>query len=494
MDNSTTLCVKFPADSSNVTVSFADVLVGGEQIVSGVLGTSTPTGLTVSSLSFTGTTISLNVAAGTDKQSYGVQVTANTDAGHVYTKVLAVVINSDLAADYQNTNVDAFQALVGKLEAGTAALGKAAFMFPGTVDTTSGIVTWDLLDQNGVVLANGQAFDYQTIAVASGKRAEAQAVITAPSNTTPTLDGQSYQLRWTLTLNGQQYFSFESLQITGPATVPEGVEDVIEMDDVTAFTIYMVSDQPWDTVTVDVYDENTKIVVDAPTAAPTQTADGWQYMCQFQPDPNNLMLARLESYTVVWKTSNVARPGYVERQTGRLFVVNASIMAAVTDMRTVIAKAETTILGTKDILFTDTLLLAYLRRGKDAFNIAYGMFTAFDMTNAQGPVREYWMRYSEITALRAQFLAEGEKVFNFSGQAIQLDSDRTTYYQQLADNIEQRISEECKMIKQNLIKKGILGGDGNLKDLTAMRHGSNGAVAITITPASTLGYRFARRF
>jgi hypothetical protein len=184
----------------------------------------------------------------------------------------------------------------------------------------------------------------------------------------------------------------------------------------------------------------------------------------------------------------------VERQTGRLFLVNASIMQAVTDMRTVISKAETTILGTRDILFTESLLLAYLRRGKDAFNVAYGMFTAFDMSNAQGPVREYWMRYAEVYALRAQFLAEGEKVFNFSGQAIQLDSDRTSYYQQLADNIEQRISEECKMVKQNLIKKGILGGDGNLKDLTAMRHGSNGAVAITITPASTLGYRFARRF
>jgi hypothetical protein len=494
MDNSTQVVVKIPADSRNVTVDFTDVLVGGEQITSGVLGASTPTGLTVSALSYTGTSISLNVAAGTDQQSYGVQVTANTDAGHVYTKTLAVVINSDMAANYQNTNVDAFQALVGKLEAGTAALGKATFMFPGTVDTTTGMVSWELLDQNGVVLSSGQAFDYQTISVATGKRVEAQAVINAPSNTLPTLEGQSYQLRWTLTINGQAYYTFENIAITGPATVPIGVEDVIEMADNSAFTVYMVTEDPWDTVTVDVYDENTKIVVDAPTSNPVQTADGWQYTCQFIPDPNNPMVARLESYTVIWKTSNVARPGYVERQTGRLFLVNASIMQAVTDMRTVISKAETTILGTRDILFTESLLLAYLRRGKDAFNVAYGMFTAFDMSNAQGPVREYWMRYAEVYALRAQFLAEGEKVFNFSGQAIQLDSDRTSYYQQLADNIEQRISEECKMVKQNLIKKGILGGDGNLKDLTAMRHGSNGAVAITITPASTLGYRFARRF
>ena len=460
--------------------------------MSGSLSASDPTGLAVSGVGFTASTITLTVGAGTDKQSYGVQVSANTDGGHVYTKVLSVVLNSDLAANYQNTNVDAFQALVGKLEAGTAALGKCNFVFPGQVDTVNGLVQWDLLDVEGVVLASGQAFEYQTVTLTSGKRVEAQAVIGAPSNAKPTLQGQSYQIRWTLNLNGQQYFSFESLEITGPNTVPVGGSDVIEMADVDSVPVTIVTDQPWDTVKVDVYLKNDRLIQDV-VATPTQTADGWQYTALIVPD-HDKMLAQIEPYTLIWRANNTSRPNYVERQTGRLFLVNASIMTAVQDMKAMVSKAETTILGTKDILFTDELLLAYLRRGKDAFNAAFGMFTGFSMSNASGGIREYWLKYSEVAALRAQFLAEGEKVFNFSGQAISLDSDKTQFYQSLADNIQQYLDNDAKMMKQNLIKKGITTGDGNVDNLSKMQFGANGAVAITLTPASTIGYRFGRRF
>ena len=491
MSNSTQVCVKFPADSRNISVDFTDVLVGGETITSGSLSASDPTGLTVSGLGFTVSTITLNVAAGTDKQSYGVQVTANTNGGHIYTKLVAVVINSDLAANYQNTNVDAFQALVGKLEAGTAALGKANFMFPATVDTTSGVVGWELLDIEGVVLSSGQSFDYQTITTASGKRVEAQAVINVPSTARPTLDNQSYQIRWTLTISGTQYFSFESLVVTGPQTVPVGPEDVIEMGDSQTFGIGIVTEDPYDSVYADIYYKNDKLVADQKATA-VQTADGWAY--SYAVNNDGTLLPRLEPYTVVWKLSNAARPNYVERQTGRLFVVNASLMQAVNDMRVMVNRSESSILGQNDIMFTEQVLLAYLRRGRDAFNAAYGMFTAFDMTNASSGIREYWLKFSEVMCLRSQFLAEGEKVFNLSGQAISLDVDRTQFYSQLADNIQSQLDNEAKAIKQNLIKKGILGGDGNIDNLTAMRRGSNGAVAITLTPASSLGWRFSRRF
>ena len=492
MANSTQVIVKFPAESKSVTVSYADVLVGNESIISGSIVVNAPAGLTVNGLGYTANTISVNVAAGTDKQSYGVQITGNTDQGHTYTKTLAVIVNADTAANYQNTNVDAFQALVGKLEAGTAALGKAMFYLPSTINSTGGVVSWELINQEGVVLSSGQAFDYQTISAANGPRIEAQAVVNVPSNALPTLTGQSYQIRWTLNVNGQSYLSFESLTVTGPATVPVGVEDIIEMSDEPAVTVNMVSDKAWDTVTVDIYFKNDKLIIDAPTKA-IKTADGFMYMAQVMPDPN-VMLPRVDPYTVIWKTSNLSRPGYTEKQTGRLFLINASIMGAVNDMRLVISKSDASILGTRDILFTDTLLLAYLRRGRDAFNAAYGMFTAFDMTNASGGIREYWMKFAELQALRAQFLAEGEKVFSLSGQAISLDSDKTQFYSQLADNIQQQLDNDCKMMKQNLLKKGIVGGDGNFDNLSAMRRGSNGAIGITVGPHSTLNYRWARRF
>lgn len=477
--NSTQVIVKFPAEAKNVTVDFTDVLIGGEAIVSGVIGTPSPTGVTVAGLSFTASSISVNVSSGVDGQSYGVNITVNTDDGHVYVKTLAIVVNADLAVNYQATNQEAFAALVGRLEAGTAALARCAFMFPAGYSGANGTVSWELIDREGVTHASGVAFDYQTVTVPSGVRIEAQAVVNAPSTTRPTLDGQVYQIRWRLTVNGTEQFSFEGLEITGKTTVPEGVEDTVELADGATFHVNIVSQDPWDTVFVEIYHQNT-LVVPAVVAVPTQTADGWLYTATM----TGLTLpADLEPYNLMWSKSNTSRPGYVEREAGRLFLVNPSLIAATNDMRIMINKSRTSILGSPDILFSVPLLLAYLRRGRDAFNVAYGMFTGFTMINASGGVREYWLKFSEVMALRAQYLAEGEKVFNFSGQAISLDVDRTQYYQTLADNIQQQLDNEAKPIKQNLIKKGINGGDGNVDNPQVMRPGANGTVGITLSPA-----------
>jgi hypothetical protein len=108
------------------------------------------------------------------------------------------------------------------------------------------------------------------------------------------------------------------------------------------------------------------------------------------------------------------------------------------------------------------------------------------MTDARGPIREFWLKFSEIMALRGQYLAEGEKVFNFQGQQIQLEVDRTPYYDSLANSLQQLLDNEAKAFKTMLIKRGILGGDGNA-DPTAQRPGAAGAIGISITPASSFG-------
>lgn len=492
MTNSTQLLVKFPAEVRPVSVSFADRLVGGEVIISGLVGTSSPTGLTVSGTGYTDDSVELTVGVGADQQSYGVDITVNTDDGHVYVKQLAVVINSDIASNYQNVNDQAFAAIMGRLEVGTAALGTASFMFPAGFNANNGVVGWELVDADGIIHASGQAFDYQVEVLTSGRKVTAQALINAPSNLIPTLDGQTYQIRWTLTVGGQPYYSFESLEVTGANTVPVGTEDTVELADSATFAVSYVSDRPFDTVTVSVYDGNTQVITDV-KANPLQVADGWQYIAEITNPVDTPLLASLEPYTLMWKMSNASRPNYYERSPGRLFVVNASLMSATEDMRLMVSKSRTSIHGTNDILFTVPILLSYLRRGRDAFNIAWGMFTGFTMLNAKGGIREYWLKFAEVMALRSQFLAEGEKVFNFSGQAISLEVDRTQFYQTLADNIQSYLDNEGKQVKQNLIKKGIISGDGDVTDLSAVRRGANGAVAITLTPATSWG-KYTNRF
>lgn len=473
--------VKFPNEARTIQVDFASFLVGGETITAGSVSASDPAGLTVTANAAVGSAIPLTVSGGTDGQSYGVTVAVNTDGGHTYTIKVAVVVNSQIAANYQNTNVDAFNALLGEIQAGEAALGKAAFMFPAGFNASTGQVQWSIIDADGVVLGSGNAYDYAITNLSNGTKVEAQAVVSVPSDVLPTLQGQSYQLRWTLVLNGQTYHSFESLRVTGPNTVPEGVEDVVELTG-KPIPVSCVFSQPYESVTLDVYQDNTQVGDTITLTNSLKTSDGYLYQTTLNLD----LPARLESYTLMWSGKLASNP-YTERQTGRLFIVNPMILSATDDMRLLVNRSRSTIAHQQDLMFTVPLLLAYLRRGRDAFNGAYGVMTAFTFTAAKGPLREYWLRFAEIQALRGQYLAEGEKVFNFSGQAIQLDVDRTQYYESAANNIQQLLDSECKNFKNILIKRGILSGDGNVENLTVQRPNAAGVLGISISPASNFG-------
>lgn len=477
----TPVIVKFPTESRVTPIDFAEKLLAGETITGQSVAPSSPAGLTVSVSAAVGSAVSLSVAGGADLQSYGVDVTVTTNAAHTYVIRVAVVNNSNIAANYQNTNVDAFNTLIDAIEAGEAALGRAVFSFPPGFDAAGGQVKWELVDADGVVLSYGQAFDYQFAATPGGVKIEAQAVVNVPSDTIPTLDGQAYQVRWTLVVNGQSTYSFENIKVTGRSTVPQGVEDVVELagNDVAVSCVF---DRPFDTVSVQVYQNNTAVSGAVGGIAPVRTSDGWLYTTTLTGLP---LVPMLEPYTLIWSAKNANNP-YTERQTGRLFMVNPTTLTATDDMRLLINRSRTSVSQDQDILFTVPLLLSYLRRGRDAFNGAYGVPTNFNMLDARGPIREFWLKFSEIMALRGQYLAEGEKVFNFSGAAIQLDVDRTQYYDSLANTLQQLLDNEAKPFKTMLIKRGILGGDGNA-DPTAQRPGAQGAIGITITPASNFG-------
>ena len=476
----TLVVVKYPADARVVTVDFTPDLVNGETIGAYIVGASLPSGITISAASQSGSLVSFTAAAGTDGQSYSINVAVNTNQGHTYTRVVAIVVSSQLAANYQNRNPDAFATLVDTLQAGEAAIGKALFVFPAGFDSSNGSVSWELVDAAGVVLNNGQAYSYVATVLANGVRIEGEAVISVPSDVLPTLDGQSYQIRWTLTINGQPYFTFENLTVTGNSTVPQGSDDVVELEGFD-LPLSIVLPAPYDAVSVAVYKDNTLVMASTPLPQGTRTPNGWVYQTLVAPTSD--MVAQLEAYTLVWSAKNQANQT-TDRQIGRLFVVNPSMLTASEDMKLTLSKARTTVYGQADILFSTPLLLAYLRRGRDAFNASYGVPTAFTFTAAAGPLREFWLKFSEVLALRSQFLAEGERVFNFSGQTISLDSDRTSYYDQLAGSIQQILDNEVKPFKTMLVKRGILGGDGNVFDLTAQQPGAAGAVGITITPAS----------
>jgi hypothetical protein len=486
----TFLAVKPPSSTEAVNLSFADLLTPLETITTVSVSNLQPAGsLVVTVVPGPYTNLAkLSVSAGNNNVSYSVLVKVLTSTGQTLEKLLAVVINSEIPFEYNTQNLSAVSALVDTIQAGESAIGEHTFILPNTLSAVSGSVSWELLDNQGTLLSSGPCFEYNVSTTSTSLLISCKGIVNVPSNVSPTLLGQSYQLRYTLIgVTETPIYAFENITVAGFNTVPIGVEDTIELTGNTAI-LNLVLPKAFDTVSVAIYDNNNKIL-SAVSNYSNVTSDGWMYTVEI-PDVD--ITPKLESYTVLWSAKNSSKASYVETHTGRLFITTPSILSAVEDIRIYVNKSRTTINGKPDLLFSAPLLIAYLRRGRDAFNAAFGMFTNFDMTNAQGGIREYWLKYAEVYALRSQFLAEGEKAFNFTGQAISLEVDKTQFYQSAADSIQQDLDNNGKTFKQNLIKKGITGGDGNPGNLSLMRPGANGTVGISISPATSWG-RYAGR-
>lgn len=77
-----------------------------------------------------------------------------------------------------------------------------------------------------------------------------------------------------------------------------------------------------------------------------------------------------------------------------------------------------------ELRYTTGDLIGYLERGLNYFNMIEKP-TSFTGMNMQGPLFDAHLICSEYQALNAQLLAEGSLAFDFSGQGISLNVDRT---------------------------------------------------------------------
>lgn len=498
MNNNTFVFSKDALTDTEVTFDISALLKFGETLTSIVPQAVTPVtvpALVTTLLSApTAPQVLLNLQGGQLNVSYGQQLLITTNARQITAQV-AVTVISDVQVPYSTQNPEAYTDLVDTIEAGQAALGTAVFAFPPDVDPSGGYVNWEFMDSTGIVYANGNAFDYQIRSNGLSNIVFARSVITVPSTVPASAINTKYQLRYTLELptpsSAQidpanappqaRYYSAENITVVGLNTVPMGTQDNVELQGNKA-TMSIVVDKMYDNVVVEIYQDNTALG-SARITDFSRVANGYYFAGVFD---TMALPVSLEPYTVVWNYSFTANPNEVFTESANLWITNPTIMGAVTDVKAKINKARTTLYGTPDLLFPQTVIMTWLRRARDAFNGNGGNFTTFTFTNAKGSVREYWLMYAEMFAIEAQYLAEGEKAFNFSGAAISLDVDRTSYLDSAASKIQSRLDNELKPFKQNLIIKGNTGGDGSA-DPSKLRQGAIGSVGITITPASPWG-------
>ena len=376
------------------------------------------------------------------------------------------------------------------INAGESVVSTCVFSVPTVQENINdGFVKWELLDNESSIISSGTAFSYDATTNGLDWSITAQSVIVCPSNTEPTSIQKRYQIRYTLTLGDKRYYQFEAISVGTNVTVPIGASDIVELSGRKA-TVSVVLPKLYEVCTVAIYKDNQQIVEEVELENPQRVSSGWLYSKCLN---TKAFAVSLESYDIVFTWYNTSNCCGKDSTSCKLWIINPSIKSVADDMLARIWKARTTLYGTPDLMYPMPTVLTWLRRGRDLFNSWHGLFTNFTMTNAKGVIREYWLQCSELGAIEAQYLAEGEKAFDFSGAAITLNVDRTGFLESAASNLRSNLDNNLQPIKTAMIEKGYTSGDGSGTDgqgsITANIR-ALGAVGISITPASAWG-RFA---
>lgn len=111
--------------------------------------------------------------------------------------------------------------------------------------------------------------------------------------------------------------------------------------------------------------------------------------------------------------------------------------------------------------YTQSDLLHYLQRGLNLFNSYSPNLTDFNGTNMQGALFDALILCASYYALGAQLLAEGMLAFDFSGQAVTLNVDRTPHLESALGRVEAQIQDRIPKLKQLLLRHGVAGGNGS---------------------------------
>lgn len=144
-----------------------------------------------------------------------------------------------------------------------------------------------------------------------------------------------------------------------------------------------------------------------------------------------------------------------------LWVITPQTTVAISMLQQAIdkAKLENVI---PELEFTTSDYLLYLYRGLQMFNSYPPLVTSIRGTNMQGILLHLWIVCSSLEALKAQTLAEGASAFDFSGQTVNLNVDRTPSLEAAIGRLESQIENEVKPYKKLLGKASVIDNDGSI--------------------------------
>ncbi len=362
---------------------------------------------------------------------------------------------------------------------GATVTNNIKLVVPASVSLASPQLTYIITDVEGQVWGEGQANILNIQQVNNSNIVTATALASIPSSIPPSIE-YKYNFQWFLKSGSTSFTTTELFTVISPFENEMGALSSVEIIGAPVTTLTLLLDNPATNVQCSIYQNNTMVALSIYSGTPTQLSQG--YMYQISQSISSLPPS-VSPYSIIWSYTDIY--GNSSSETSELYILTPSMTLVMDDIKKVINKARAAA-GDPVTTFSPSELASYVRQGADTFN-GTGQPTNFNMTNAVGPIRQYWMGFSEVVALKSQMLSEGIRAFNFSGQAISLDVDRSGVYENMANTIESSVMQSVILFKDVLAKRGLLGGDGNISP-TALSGGAIDSLGLALSPVSNLGW------
>lgn len=163
-------------------------------------------------------------------------------------------------------------------------------------------------------------------------------------------------------------------------------------------------------------------------------------------------------YSVIWKYRyNIADPYTFVYQS--LSTIPPSVLEEITSVRMLIDKFQKR-LGTVQA-YEDSDILEYLARGNELVNSVYPT-TYYGFGFLPGNMLVFHVLYAAMYGLNAQQLLENDLAFDFSGQSVTLNMDRTSVIGEVISRWEDFIRNNLPPAKMSLVRRtqavGVVAG------------------------------------
>lgn len=276
-----------------------------------------------------------------------------------------------------------------------------------------------------------------------------QAVLTVPDLHVQELT--PLEVKWIMRSADGQTVKDNTLVIVQPSQSP-GLGDQVLMSDESLSFLLPVS-QINGAISLSFYQGNEKI--ESFTLDPSQVMEQGQYT-KIETE----LTAKIGPVLNPYLTIVDYLLGAKQRLMFNTWIVTPQILVSMNALESSLNKArlENVI---PQLEYSQADLLLYLQRGLNLFNSYSPNLTDFNGLNMQGAIFDAHLLCASYYALAAQLLAEGMLAFNFSGQAVTLDVDRTPALEGALGRIESQLNERLPKVKQMLLRRGISGGDGS---------------------------------